>query len=171
MAAVVLLLSRPVSHPHAARAAQTMSTTTLLTKQIHKIFFAIAVLTTTLSFQSQTNNFCFVQASSTAHSIPTSSNTRATTTTTSMTSTECKSLSFLDDLRRKYQHQPTFLQAVEEMALSLTDLFQDAKDGEFHQRAFLMTAEPERIIAFRVPWMDDTGRLRFNRGWRVEFSR
>ena len=88
-----------------------------------------------------------------------------------MSSAECKSLDFLDDLRRKYQHQPTFLQAVEEMALSLTDLFQDTKDGEFYQRAFLIMAEPERILTFRVPWMDDSGELQYNRGWRVEFSR
>ena len=83
----------------------------------------------------------------------------------------CKSLAFLDELFRKYPHQPTFLQAVEEMALSLTDLFEDAENGEFYQRAFLMMAEPERIIAFRVPWMDDSGRLQYNRAWRVEFSR
>lgn len=88
-----------------------------------------------------------------------------------MTKAECETLSFLDDLRRKYQHQPTFLQAVEEMALSLADLFQDPKDGEFYQRAFLIMAEPERVISFRVPWMDDQGRFRYNRGWRVEFNR
>ena len=84
---------------------------------------------------------------------------------------ENQALSFLDDLRRQYQHQPTFLQAVEEMALSLTDLFEDPKDGEFYKRAFLMMTEPERMISFRVPWMDDQGRLQYNRGWRVEFNR
>lgn len=78
-------------------------------------------------------------------------------------------LDFLDDLRRKYPHQPTFLQAVEEMALALSDLF-DGPDGDFYQRAFLAMAEPERIIAFRVSWVDDNGKIRFNRGWRVQFS-
>ena len=82
----------------------------------------------------------------------------------------CQSLDFLDDLRQKYPHQPTFLQAVEEMALSLSDLFR-GDDGEFYKRAFLAMAEPERIISFRVPWMDDKGQIQFNRGWRVEFSR
>ena len=85
--------------------------------------------------------------------------------------TEDDTLAFLDDLRGKYQHQPTFLQAVEEMALSLTDLFEDPKDGEFYKRAFLMIAEPERMISFRVPWMNDQGRLHHNRGWRFEFNR
>lgn len=83
----------------------------------------------------------------------------------------CSTFSFLDDLRRKYQYQPTFLQAVEEMALSLKDIFEDPQDGEFYKRAFLLMTEPERVLAFRVPWMDDEGNLRYNRGWRVEFSR
>jgi hypothetical protein len=85
--------------------------------------------------------------------------------------TKDESLSFLNELRAKYEHQPTFLQALEEMALGLLPLFQDPKQGEFYQRAFVTMAEPERTISFRVPWMDDEGKLRINRGWRVEFSR
>ena len=63
-----------------------------------------------------------------------------------------------------------FLQAVEEMAISLRSLFLDPEKGGFYQRAFVAMAEPERTISFRVPWMDDKGVLNFNRGWRVEFS-
>ncbi|KAL7556799.1 hypothetical protein ACA910_005236 [Epithemia clementina (nom. ined.)] len=81
-----------------------------------------------------------------------------------------KTLDFLDDVRRKYPHQPTFLQAVEEMAVSLVDLFKDPENGEFYKQAFLMMTEPERVISFRVPWMDDSGNIRINRGWRVEFN-
>ena len=77
----------------------------------------------------------------------------------------------LGELNAKYQHQPTFLQAVEEMALSLSDIFEDSHDGDFYRRAFLAMTEPERVISFRIPWMDDQGVMRFNRGWRVEFSR
>jgi glutamate dehydrogenase (NADP+) len=80
-------------------------------------------------------------------------------------------LTFLNDLRSKYSHQTTFLQAVEEMAVALMPLFEDPKEGDFYQRAFLTMAEPERTISFRVPWMDDSGKLQFNRGWRVEFNR
>lgn len=79
-------------------------------------------------------------------------------------------LDFLDDLREKYSHQPTFLQAVEEMAMALLPLFQDEKNGSFYRRAFLAMTEPERTISFRVPWEDDNGNIQFNRGWRVEFS-
>ena len=63
-----------------------------------------------------------------------------------------------------------FLQAVEEMAMSLRSLFLDPEEGAFYQRAFVAMAEPERTISFRVSWMDDKGVLNFNRGWRVEFS-
>ena len=80
-------------------------------------------------------------------------------------------LSFLDDMRAKYAHQPVFLQSLDEMAVSLLPLFDDPDQGEFYQRAFLAIAEPERTISFRVSWMDDEGNLQFNRGWRVEFNR
>ena len=89
---------------------------------------------------------------------------------TKKTSNMTNDLDFLDDLRNKYSHQPTFLQAVEEMAMALLPLFQDEKNGPFYKRAFLAMTEPERTISFRVPWEDDNGNMQFNRGWRVEFS-
>jgi len=85
-------------------------------------------------------------------------------------SSSAAALTFLDDLKKKYHYQPTFLQAVEEMALSLKPLFKDPDQGEFYKRAFLIIAEPERIISFRIPWTNDEGTMRINRGWRVEFS-
>lgn len=84
---------------------------------------------------------------------------------------EVANLVFLKDLRKKYSHQPVFLQSVDEIALSLLPLFEDPDKGDFYRRAFAAMTEPERIIAFRVPWEDDKGNLHFNRGWRVEFSR
>lgn len=77
-------------------------------------------------------------------------------------------LDVLQDLRQKYRHQPTFLQAVEEMALSVADLLEQ---DPLYRRAFAIMTEPERTISFRVPWVDDHGRMHYNRGWRVEFSR
>lgn len=93
-------------------------------------------------------------------------------TTNIMSANTCadKKFDFLDDLRSKYPHQPVFLQAVEEMALAIEPLFHDPVNGDFYKRAFLYMTEPERMISFHVPWMDDEGKLNVNRGWRVEFS-
>jgi uncharacterized protein YoxC len=77
-------------------------------------------------------------------------------------------LDVLQDLRQKYKHQPTFLQAVEAMAQSVADLLEQ---DPFYRRAFAVMTEPERTISFRVPWLDDHGLMQYNRGWRVEFSR
>ena len=93
--------------------------------------------------------------------------TNPTKTTKTMATTQEQQLEFLNDLKKRYAHQPTFLQAVEEMAISLLPLFQQ---DPFYQRAFLAMTEPERSLSFRVPWMDDAGNLCINRGWRVEFS-
>ena len=90
---------------------------------------------------------------------------------TSTTMCDNQKFEFLNDLRAKYPHQPVFLQAVEEMALAIEPLFHDPVNGDFYKRAFLYMTEPERMISFHVPWMDDQGKLNVNRGWRVEFSR
>jgi hypothetical protein len=111
---------------------------------------------------------------STHASSPTASTTNnlpATNKINIMTNENGNKLSFLNDLRAKYYYQPTFLQSVEEIALSLLPLFEDPEKGDFYKRAFVAMTEPERAITFRVPWMDDNGNIHFNRGYRVEFSR
>ena len=93
---------------------------------------------------------------------------REVSTASALLSTDPSTLDILQDLRQKYKHQPIFLQAVEEMALSVADLLEQ---DPFYRRAFAMMTEPERTISFRVPWTDDHGHMHYNRGWRVEFSR
>jgi len=78
--------------------------------------------------------------------------------------------SSLQEFKKKYSHQPLFIQAVEEMASSLNPLFQHPTKGSYYKKAFLVLLEPERIISFRVPWVDDNGKLHINKGYRVEFS-
>ena len=56
------------------------------------------------------------------------------------------------------------------MAIAIEPLFADPTNGDFYRRAFLFLTEPERMISFHVPWTDDGGDQRVNRGWRVEFS-
>lgn len=97
--------------------------------------------------------------------------TQMTSTTSTATMTSCDRFPFLSVLAKNYQHQPVFLQAVEEMVINLEPLFSDPTHGEFYQRAFVAMTEPERTISFRVPWEDDDGTMHWSRGWRVEFNR
>ena len=63
-----------------------------------------------------------------------------------------------------------FHQAVKEVLDSLA-LVIDAHEEEYRKMALLeRLTEPERIISFRVPWVDDNGQVQVNRGFRVQFS-
>ncbi|MVP00587.1 NADP-specific glutamate dehydrogenase [Paenibacillus lutrae] len=66
-------------------------------------------------------------------------------------------------------HQYEFQQAVKEIVESLTPVF--AKDPKYMEAGILeRLVEPERLISFRVPWVDDQGKVRVNRGYRVQFN-
>ena len=65
------------------------------------------------------------------------------------------------------RNQEEFQQAVKEVAMSLQPVF-DRKPELLP--VFLRLAEPERMITFRVPWLDDAGNVRVNRGMRVQYS-
>ena len=76
---------------------------------------------------------------------------------------------FLAEVRERDSHEPEFLQAVEEVALSLGPLLE--RHPEYQKAKILnRVAEPERVIQFRVPWVDDFGEVQVNRGFRVEFN-
>lgn len=75
----------------------------------------------------------------------------------------------LADLEARYADQPEFLQAAAEVLESL----QPALDAhpEFEQAALLeRLVEPERVVMFRVPWVDDAGKVQVNRGFRIEYN-
>ena len=75
----------------------------------------------------------------------------------------------LAGLRERNAHEPEFLQAVSEVLETITPLL-DAKP-EYQKAAILeRIVEPERIIMFRVPWVDDKGKIQVNRGYRVQFN-
>ena len=66
-------------------------------------------------------------------------------------------------------HEKEFLQAAEEMLTSLSPVFN--KHPEYEKAGLLERfVEPDRIIIFRVPWLDDQGQVRVNRGYRVQFN-
>ena len=76
----------------------------------------------------------------------------------------------LDDLKVRYAHEPEFIQAATEILTTLKPVIE--RDEEKYEAAGLLErfVEPERIITFRVPWMDDQGKVQVNRGYRVQFN-
>lgn len=75
----------------------------------------------------------------------------------------------LDTVEARNPHEPEFLQAVHEVLESIAPVLEahpEFVDGGILERL----VEPERQILFRVPWVDDSGRLQVNRGYRVQFS-
>ncbi len=74
-----------------------------------------------------------------------------------------------DDVCRRDAHEPEFLQAVQEVFESLEHVVD--QHPEWEQAGLLERfVEPERVIEFRVPWVDDAGAVRVNRGYRVQFN-
>ena len=66
-------------------------------------------------------------------------------------------------------HEKEFLQAAEEILTSLSPVFD--KHPEYEKAGLLdRFVEPERVILFRVPWLDDKGCVQVNRGYRVQFN-
>ena len=75
----------------------------------------------------------------------------------------------LEDLKLKNTNEPEFLQAVNEVLTTLKPVVE--KHPEFQTAALLeRMTEPERLISFRVSWMDDNGKIHVNRGYRVQFN-
>ena len=75
----------------------------------------------------------------------------------------------LDRLKTKNAHEPEFLQASYEVLTTLKPVIE--KHPEFKKLALLeRITEPERLISFRVPWVDDNGQVQVNRGFRVQFN-
>jgi len=76
----------------------------------------------------------------------------------------------LDELKVRYAHEPEFLQAATEILTTLKPVVE--RNEEKYEKAGLLErfVEPERIISFRVPWIDDQGVIRVNRGYRVQYN-
>jgi glutamate dehydrogenase (NADP+) len=75
----------------------------------------------------------------------------------------------LDDLAKRNPGEPEFLQAAREVLESLSPLL-DRYTKYRENRILERITEPERVIMFRVPWVDDKGQVRVQRGFRVEFN-
>ena len=76
----------------------------------------------------------------------------------------------LSQVEAKYSYQPEFLQAVREVFESLERVI-TKNEKLYEQEAILeRLTEPDRQIQFRVPWVDDSGKIRVNTGYRVQFN-
>ncbi len=75
----------------------------------------------------------------------------------------------LEQVKAKNAEQPEFIQAVTEVLQSLEPVIEAHPE---YEKASLLEriVEPERVIMFRVPWVDDAGNVQVNRGFRVQFN-
>ena len=74
-----------------------------------------------------------------------------------------------EGLTQRYPEQKEFLQAAEEVLESLEPVV--AAHPEYEAAGLIeRMVEPERVVMFRVPWVDDAGKVQVNRGYRVEFN-
>jgi len=76
---------------------------------------------------------------------------------------------FLSSVQQRDPHQVEFSQAVREV---MTTLWPFLEQNPQYRRSALLErlVEPERVIQFRIAWVDDKNQVQVNRGWRVQFS-
>ena len=80
-----------------------------------------------------------------------------------------KSAEILAALEAKHPGEKEFLQAVKEVLISIEDVYN--QHPEFEREAIIeRLVEPDRIYTFRVPWVDDNGKVHVNIGYRVQFN-
>jgi len=82
---------------------------------------------------------------------------------------EAKVKDFLDQVKQRDGHEPEFLQAVQEVAEAVIPYI-EGKDKYKGTKILERMVEPERVIMFRVQWVDDKGEIQVNRGYRVQMN-
>ncbi|MEX2336506.1 MAG: NADP-specific glutamate dehydrogenase [Fulvivirga sp.] len=76
---------------------------------------------------------------------------------------------FLDKVSIRNQNEPEFMQAVREVAETVLPFIE--KNKKYQDKMLLeRMVEPERVIMFRVPWLDDKGEIQVNRGFRIQMN-
>lgn len=76
---------------------------------------------------------------------------------------------FLSEVNQKNQNEPEFMQAVTEVAETVIPYIV-SQDIYFGQNILLRMVEPERVVSFRVAWIDDNEEIQVNRGYRIEMN-
>ena len=82
---------------------------------------------------------------------------------------EAKIKAFMDLVKKRNHHEPEFLQAVQEVAETVIPYIVE-KEIYHGKNILLRMVEPERLISFRVSWVDDSGEIQVNRGYRVQMN-
>tara|TARA_R110002073_G_scaffold123234_1_gene266783 strand:+ start:76311 stop:77654 length:1344 start_codon:yes stop_codon:yes gene_type:complete len=82
---------------------------------------------------------------------------------------EAKINAFMDLVRQRNHHEPEFIQAVQEVAETVIPYI--VKHDIYRGKNILLRmVEPERLISFRVNWVDDAGEIQVNRGYRIQMN-
>ena len=82
---------------------------------------------------------------------------------------ELKVKEFMDLVIKRNNHEPEFLQAVQEVAETVIPYI--VQHDIYHGKNILLRmVEPERLISFRVSWVDDSGEIQVNRGYRIQMN-
>ncbi|MGB3143508.1 MAG: NADP-specific glutamate dehydrogenase [Maribacter sp.] len=82
---------------------------------------------------------------------------------------EAKIQAFMDEVTARNGHEPEFIQAVQEVAETVIPYI--AKNKIYNGKNILLRmVEPERLISFRVAWVDDDGEIHVNRGYRIQMN-
>ncbi len=76
---------------------------------------------------------------------------------------------FVEKVRKRNPNEPEFIQAVQEVAETVVP-FMENQPQYLRAKILERIAEPDRMIIFRVPWIDDRGEFQMNRGYRVQMS-
>ena len=77
---------------------------------------------------------------------------------------------FMQKVEAKNPSQPEFIQAVREVMESLYPVVEKHKPEYMAANIFERFVEPERVVMFKIPWMDDNNDIQVNRGFRIEFN-
>ena len=82
---------------------------------------------------------------------------------------EAKINAFIESVKVRNGNEPEFIQAVTEVAETVIPFIE--KNPKYSNAMLLeRMVEPERVIMFRVPWLDDSGKVQVNRGFRIEMN-
>ena len=76
---------------------------------------------------------------------------------------------FISEIDKKNSHEPEFMQAVKEIAENVLPYIV-SKDIYHGKNILMRMVEPERVLMFRVNWVDDYGEIQVNRGYRVQMN-